>query len=260
MVRLALLQERRGAVAVLTFNRPEALNALNQDTLRELGEALDAIENDDQVGAIVFTGAGERAFVAGADISQFPHLDVWSAGAFAERTLALFHRIELSPKPSIVAVNGFCLGGGVELSLSCDIRLASENARFGQPEINLGIIPGWGGTQRLQRLVGPGWAKQMILSGEMIDAQTALRIGFVNEVLPQADLLDRAVALGERIGGRARKAVELAKQAMVRGQDMPLQDGLKYETAMWQLVFETEDRKEGVSAFLEKREAKFQGR
>ena len=257
---MALLQERRGSVAILTFNRPEALNALNQETLLELEQALDAIEHDEEIGAVVLTGAGERAFVAGADISQFPHLDLWSAGAFAERTLSLFRRIEISPKPSIVAVNGFCLGGGVELSLSCDIRLASENARFGQPEINLGIIPGWGGTQRLQRLVGPGWARQMILSGEMIDAQTALRIGLVNEVLPQAALLDRAVALGERIGGRARKAVALAKQAILYGQDVPLEDGIKYETAMWQLVFETEDRKEGVGAFLEKREARFKGR
>ncbi len=257
---MALLQERRGSVAVLTFHRPESLNALNQETLQELEEALDAIESDDAIGAVVLTGAGERAFVAGADISQFPYLDVWMAGHFAERALALFRRIETSPKPSIAAVNGFCLGGGAELSLSCDIRLASENARFGQPEINLGIIPGWGGTQRLQRLVGPGWARQMILSGEMIDAQTALRIGLVNEVLPQPALLDRAVALGERIGGRARRAVALAKQAILRGQDMPLEDGIKYETAMWQLVFETEDRKEGVAAFLEKRDAKFTGR
>ncbi len=257
---MALLQERRGSVAILTFNRPEALNALNQDTLRELAEALDGIEKDDAIGAIVFTGTGERAFVAGADISQFPNLDLWTSGSFAERTLSLFRRIETCPKPSIVAVNGFCLGGGVELSLSCDIRLASENARFGQPEINLGIIPGWGGTQRLQRLVGPGWARQIILTGDMIDAHTALRIGLVNEVHPQAALLERAVALAERIGGRARKAVALAKQAILRGQDMPLEDGLKYETAMWQLVFETEDRKEGVAAFLEKREAKFQGR
>ncbi len=257
---MALLQERRGSVAILTFNRPESLNALNQEALREFEQAVDAIEHDDEVGAMVLTGAGDRAFVAGADISQFTHLDLWTSGAFAERTLALFRRIEVSPKPSIVAVNGFCLGGGVELSLSCDIRLASENAKFGQPEINLGIIPGWGGTQRLQRVVGPGWARQMILSGEMVDAQTALRIGLVNEVLPRELLLDRAVALAERIGGRARKAVALAKQAILRGQGMPLEDGLKYETAMWQLAFETEDCKEGVAAFLEKREAKFKGR
>ncbi len=257
---MALLQERRGPVAILTFDRPEALNALNQELLHELDQALVEVEKDDAVGAIVLTGSGDRSFVAGADISEFPSLDVWAAGSFAERTLSIFRRIEMSPKPSIAAVNGFCLGGGMELALSCDIRLAAENARFGQPEINLGIIPGWGGTQRLGRLVGPGWVKQLILSGDMIDAQTAMRIGLVNEVHPQAALLDRAVALAERIGGRARKAVALAKQAIQRGQDMPLEDGIKYETAMWQLVFETEDRKEGVAAFLEKRAANFKGR
>ncbi len=257
---MALLRERRDAVEIVTFNRPEALNALNRQTFDELEAAIDEIERDEAVGAIVFTGAGTKSFVAGADINQFVDLDMWTSGAFAERTLRIFRRIEECLKPSVVAVNGFCLGGGVEFSLSCDIRIASENARFGQPEVNLGIIPGWGGTQRLQRLVGPGWARQIILTGDMIDAQTALRIGLVNEVMPQANLLDRAVQIAQRMGGRARRAVALSKQAILRGAEMPLPEGLKYETAMWQLAFETEDRKEGVAAFLEKRDPNFKGK
>lgn len=257
---MVLEQEIRGAVAVLTFNRPEALNAINQEVLEALDRAIAEIQTDDRIGAVVLTGAGGRAFVAGADISQFPKLDAWTAGAFAQRALSIFRRIELSPKPFIAAINGFCLGGGVELVTSCDVRIASENAKFGQPEVNLGIIPGWGGTQRLQRVVGPGWARQIILSGETIDARTAERIGLVNEVHPPEQLLERAVELGQKIGGRARKAVELAKEAMVRGAEMPLAEGLRYETAMWQLVFGTEDCKEGVAAFLEKRQANFTGR
>ncbi len=257
---MALLRERRDAVEIITFNRPDALNALNRETFEELEDALDAVGRDEQVGALVFTGAGPKAFVAGADIRQFVDLDVWTAGEFAERTLRLLRRIEEFPKPSVAAVNGFCLGGGMEFALSCDVRIGAENARFGQPEVNLGIIPGWGGTQRLQRLVGPGWARQMILTGDMIDAQTALRIGLINEILPQAELLDRAVQIAQRMGGRARRAVQLAKQAILRGAEMPLADGLQFETAMWQLSFETADRQEGVAAFLEKREAKFQGR
>lgn len=257
---MVLEKEIRGAVAVLTFNRPEAMNAINQEVLTALDRALDEIQADDAVGAVVLTGAGERAFVAGADITQFTTLDIWSAGQFAERSLRLFRRIELSPKPVIAAINGFCLGGGCELALSCDIRLASEGARLGQPEVNLGIIPGWGGTQRLQRLVGPGWARQIVFSGEMIDARTAERIGLVNEVLPADRLLDRALDLGQRIGGRARRAVALAKEAMLSGAEMPLAEGLRHETAMWQLCFATEDRAEGVAAFLEKRPAHFTGR
>ena len=257
---LALLRERRGCVAVVTFNRPEALNAFDRTTVDELARAVEEIEQDDAVGAAVFTGAGAKAFVAGADISQFPSLDVWSAGAFAERALEVFARVERMPKPSIAAVNGYCLGGGQELALACDIRLASRSAHFGQPEINLGIMPGWGGTQRLPRIVGPGWARQMILSGDMIDAETALRIGLVNELLAPEDLVERAVDLAERIGGRARRAVALAKEALIRGQDMPLQEGIRYETAMWQLVFDTADAREGVGAFLEKRAPKFTGR
>lgn len=257
---MPLLRERRGAVEIVTFNRPEAMNALNRQTLEELEGAVEEIARDDAVGAVVFTGTGPKAFVAGADINQFVDLDVFTAGEFAERTLGIFRRVEESQKPSIAAVNGFCLGGGVEFSLSCDLRIASENARFGQPEVNLGIIPGWGGTQRLQRLVGPGWARQLILTGDMIDAQTALRIGLVNEVLPQETLLERAVEIAERMGGRARRAVALSKQAILRGAEMSLIDGLKFETAMWQLSFGTEDRKEGVAAFLEKRKPKFTGR
>lgn len=253
-------RETRGAVMVLTINRPEALNAVNQEVVAALDAAVDDILADPAVGAVVLTGAGSKAFVAGADISQFPTLDAFGAGEFARRTLAVFRRIETSPKPFIAAVNGFCLGGGMELALSCDIRLASTAARLGQPEVNLGIIPGWGGTQRLTRLVGPGWARQIILSGEMIDAATAQRIGLVNEVLPAEDLLARALDLAEKIGGRARRAVALAKEAMLRGAEMPLEEGLGYETAMWQLVFETADRVEGVAAFLEKRPPNFQGR
>lgn len=257
---MALVRERRGPVEIITIDRPEALNALNGPTIDELDAALDEILRDDEVGAMVFTGSGTKAFVAGADITQFTSIDVWGAGEFAEQALRVFRRIEESPKPSVAAVNGFCLGGGNEFAMSCDIRIATENARFGQPEVNLGIIPGWGGTQRLQRLVGPGWARQLIFTGDMIDAQTALRIGLVNEVMPQADILERAVSLAQRMGGRARRAVALAKQAMLLGLEAPLAEGFRHETAMWQLAFQTEDRKEGVAAFLEKREAKFQGR
>lgn len=257
---MVLEKEIRGAVAVLRFNRPDAMNAINEEVLAALDDALDQVAADDRVGAVVLTGAGDRAFVAGADITQFPTLDIASAGRFAERALRLFQRIELSSKPFIAAIHGFCLGGGCELALSCDIRLASEGARLGQPEVNLGIIPGWGGTQRLQRVVGPGWARQIVLSGEMVDARTAERIGLVNAVLPADQLLDRALDLGQRIGGRARRAVALAKEAMLRGAQMPLEEGLRYETAMWQLCFATEDRVEGVAAFLEKRPARFTGR
>jgi enoyl-CoA hydratase len=257
---LLVEETREGRVLILTLNRPEALNAIDVAVLDALDKALTAALADDTVGAIVLTGAGQKAFVAGADITQFPSLDVFSAGTFVGRAHQLFLRLEEAPKAVITAVNGYCLGGGLELALATDIRLAAEGARFGQPEVNLGLIPGWGGTQRLPRLVGPGWARQLILSGEMIDAETALRIGLVNEVLPAASLLPRAVALGATIASRAPTAVALAKAAMRRGMDVSLPSGLAYETAMWQIVFATADAREGVAAFLEKRTPQFTGR
>jgi enoyl-CoA hydratase len=257
---MAVRREVDGVVAVLTLDRPQALNAINEEVLASLEEAIPALSEDDRVGAIVLTGAGGKAFAAGADISQFPHLTPHSAGAFAERAHALFERLATSPKPTVAAIDGYCLGGGLELALACDLRLASHRSQFGQPEVNLGLIPGWGGTQRLTRLVGPGWAAQLILTGERIDAETALRIGLVNELLAPEDLMPRALQLATRLGRGARQAVALAKAAIRAAGATSLAEGLRFETALWQLAFTTEDAREGVDAFLNKRAPNFRGR
>ena len=254
-----VLDERRGAVAILTLNRPEKRNALNGELRCALLGALDAVARDEGVRAIVLTGAGDKAFVAGADIGEFEGrtpVDQFRA----MKLPTIFDAVERIAKPVIAAVNGFCLGGGMELALACDIRLASSAARFGQPEVNLGIIPGGGGTQRLPRIVGLGAAMKMILSGDMVDATEAHRIGLVEEVVAPDQLMLRAVALAELIASKSPVAVMAAKEATRAALSMPLSEGMKVETALFQLCFASEDKVEGVRAFLEKRQATFPGR
>jgi len=255
-----ILFERDGAVATITINRPKVLNALSQATIAEIRAALRDVETDAELRAAIITGAGERAFVAGADINELRAL----TSAEAARQLAEHgHQIGLyiaqMRKIVIAAINGFALGGGCELAMSCDIRLAADTARFGQPEINLGVIPGWGGTQRLTRLVGPGMAKLLNLTGEMIGADEALRIGLVERVYPAGELLPAARALASQIAGQAPLAVAAIKQAINRGQDMALADACMYEAALFGAVAQTEDAKEGTGAFLEKRKPAWSG-
>jgi enoyl-CoA hydratase len=251
--------EREGAVAIVTIDREEKRNALNAVVRGELVRAVEALAADPDVRVLVLTGAGEKAFVAGADIQEF-----------AERTpleqrdamtgTRLFEAVAACPKPTIAMVNGFALGGGCELAMACDIRVASDRARFGQPEINLGIIPGGGGTQRLPRLVGTGQALRLILSGELIDAPEAARIGLADLVVPAADLRARTLELAGRIAGKSPVALRLAKAAVRAASEMPLAAGLQYETELFVTAFASEDKREGVRAFLEKRAPEFRGR
>ncbi len=254
-----VLSENRGAVALITMNRPEKRNALSSAMRADFVAALDAAVRDVSVRAVVVTGAGDKAFVAGADIGEFEGrtaVDQWRV----MKSASMFEAIERSPKPVIAAVNGFCLGGGMELALACDIRIASANAKFGQPEVNLGIIPGGGGTQRLPRVVGLGAALRMILTGELIDATEALRLRLVEEVLPPEQLMPRAVQLADLIASKSPVAIAAAKEATRASLNMSLDDGMKLETALFQLCFSSEDKAEGVRAFLEKRAANFTGR
>ena len=254
-----ILLERRGRVALITINRPDKLNALNIKTREELANALDELRADAEIRVVVLTGAGEKAFVAGADINEFAgRTAVQQRSVMKARNI--FVTAEDFPKPLIAMINGFCLGGGCELALSCDIRIASEKARFGQPEINLGIIPGGGGTQRLTRLVGEGKAMQMILSGEMIDAQEAHRLGLVNEVHPVADLEAKTFELANKIAEKSPVALAMAKTAVKAAARTTLREGLDQEIDLFALCFSSEDKEEGVRAFLEKRKPEFKGR
>lgn len=247
--------EQRGPIGVLTMNRPEALNALNEQVLRDLNAALDTVEANDEVLVVILTGAG-RSFVAGADIGQMKDLTPVQAKKFGSYGNQVFLKLENFPKPVIAAVNGFALGGGCELSMACDIRLASEKAKFGQPEVGLGITPGFGGTQRLARLVGKGRAKEMIFTCDQITAEEAYRIGLVNHVVPQAELIDYCKAMAGRIMKNSPFTVALAKQAINTGMDTDLDSGLKLEANLFGLSFATEDKKEGMTAFLTKRKEK----
>lgn len=251
--------EKEGRVAVLTINRPDKLNALSSSVHIEGVSALDELRNDDNVRVVVITGTGEKSFIAGADISEFEgKTPVTQRATFQERTL--FNTVDSFPKPIIAMVNGFCLGGGNELALACDLRVCSENARFSQPEINLGIIPGGGGTQRLTRLVGEGRSMEMILTGDMIDAETAYRFGLVNHVHPVGELRTRTMELAAKIANKAPIALQLAKEAVKFASRSNLDEGLRREVDLFAICFSTEDKKEGVSAFLEKRRPEFKGR
>ena len=254
-----ILLEKRGHVALLTINRPEKLNALNIKTRQEMAEALDLWRHDDDVRVVVMTGAGEKSFIAGADISEFEGRTALQQRAVM-RAKSIFTAAEDFPKPIIAMINGFCLGGGCELALSCDIRVASDKARFGQPEINLGIIPGGGGTQRLTRLVGEGKAMQMILTGEMINADEAYRIGLVSEVYPAAELEAKTMEMANKIAEKSPIALAMAKMSVKNAARMNLREGLDAEIDLFALCFSSEDKEEGVRAFLEKRKPEFKGR
>lgn len=252
--------EKRDMVAIIKINRPDKLNALNALTLEELKRIFISIKNDDSISAVIITGSGEKAFVAGADISELNQLDMISAKAFSEKGQEIFYSIENLNKPVIAAVNGFALGGGCELALSCHIRLASENAKFGQPEVNLGIIPGYGGTQRLTRLVNSGRSAEIILTGDIIDANEALRIGLVNHIYPQAELLNKAVEMADKIASKGQQAVRLALKAINIVDQVSDTEGQKYEASLFAICCGTEDAKEGTKAFLEKRKPNFQNK
>ena len=248
-----------GPAATITIDRQEALNALTPQVVDELSRALDEV-NTEQVRAVIITGAGEKAFVAGADIRQFPSLSPLEAQDFALRGQALTRKMEDYPKPVIAAVNGFALGGGCELALACHIRVASETARFGQPEVGLGIMAGFGGTQRLPRLVGKGMALELLTTGRTVDAAEALRIGLVNAVTAPGELLPACRKLAEQIAGKAPKSVEPTIEAVNHGLEMSLEEGLGLEARLFALTFTTEDMQEGTRAFIEKREPEFTGK
>jgi len=255
----AVLLEREGRVAILTINRPDKLNALNEDVRNLTLGYLEEIEHDDEVGAVVITGAGDKSFIAGADIGEFEGRQPFDQRE-AMRFPRVFDVMANFPKPVIAMINGFCLGGGCELSMSCDIRIASDRARLGQPEINLGLIPGGGGTQRLPRLVGMGQAMKMILTGDMIGAEEALRIGLVDEVVPHDELRARTLELAAKIASKSPLTVRVAKEAMRASERLSIDDGIVYERDLFCLCFSTEDKKEGVAAFLGKRKAEWKGR
>jgi enoyl-CoA hydratase len=255
-----ILIERDGATAIITINRPKVLNALNTQTLDELRRAILEIKQDEGVRVVVLTGAGERSFVAGADINE---LAVQTAAGGREHALAgqhVFDLIENLGKPVIAAINGFALGGGCELAMACTLRLAADGARLGQPEIALGLIPGYAGTQRLPRLVGRGKAMEMILSGAPISADEALRIGLVNRVVPAAELMAEARALAGQLAKNAPIAMRYIINAVNHGVEIPFREACQYEATLFGLVASTDDMKEGTAAFLEKRKAAFKGR
>ena len=255
-----LLIERDGGVLVVTVNRPEKLNALNTKTVTELGQVMDEAASDSAVKAIVLTGSGEKSFVAGADINELAVQTPVSGREHARSGQRVFDRIERLGKPVIAAVNGFALGGGCELAMARTLRIASDTARFGQPEINLGLIPGYAGSQRLPRLVGRGRALEMLLTGAQITAEEAHRIGLVNKVVPAASLMTEARALAHALAGKAPVAVRYILEAVAGGLEMSFADAQDYEATLFGLVSTTDDMREGTRAFLEKRKAAFQGR
>ena len=255
-----ILYERRASTALVTLNRPQAMNALGHETLSELQQAFEAVRADGQVKGAILTGAGDRAFIAGADIAELAHATAIDAERQTRTGQALFNLIENLGKPVIAAINGIALGGGCEAALACTIRLAVPAAKFGQPEIKLGVIPGFGGTQRLPRLVGKGIALQLILTGEMISAEEALRIGLINEIVQPDALIERAEAILAQIGANAPLAVGFALEAVNRGMECSLPEALALEGALFSLCASTDDKREGTTAFLEKRRPNFQGR
>ena len=255
-----LLYEKRDQIGFITFNRPKVLNALNRTTMEELNHILIAAREDDEVRVLILTGAGEKSFVAGADISELAVQTPVSGRETALFGQSVLHRLETLGKPSIAAINGFALGGGCEVALACSMRLASKSAKLGQPEVKLGILTGYGGSQRLSRLCGKGVAHELCLTGEMISADEALRIGLVNHVYEPAELLPAAEALAKKIIANAPLAVKFTMEAIERGVEMPQEEGQFLEATLFGMSAATEDMREGTRAFLEKRPAQFRGK
>jgi enoyl-CoA hydratase len=255
-----ILSEKKEGIAYITFNRPKVLNALNRKTVEELRDALLDARDDCSVRVLILTGAGEKSFVAGADIGELAQRTPVDGKDFSLFGQSAFHLLETLGKPSICAINGFALGGGCELALCCTIRLASKNAKLGQPEVKLGIIPGYGGSQRLARLCGKGVAHELCLTGEMITAEEALRIGLVNHIYEPAELLPAAEAMAKKIIANAPLAVKYTMEAIERGVEMPQEEGLFLEATLFGLACATQDMREGTKAFLEKRKADFKGK
>jgi len=255
-----LLVERHDGVMVVTINRPKVLNALNAQTLTELGQVLDEVERDDTVRVIVLTGAGDRSFVAGADINELAVQTPTSGREYALAGQHVFDLVENMGKPVIAAINGYALGGGCELAMACTLRLAADTAKVGQPEISLGLIPGYAGTQRLPRLVGKGRAMELILTGTPIGADDALRIGLVNRVVPAAELMASARSLAQQLARSAPIAMRYIINAVNKGVEMPFADASQYEATLFGLVASTDDMREGTAAFLQKRKPEFKGK
>jgi len=255
-----ILYEKKDGIATITINRPKALNAMNEETLLEIISTLDEISKDENVKVVVITGAGDRAFSAGADISGMKSrtpLDMRKSSQLGQQ---MMNKVEDLEKPVIAAINGYALGGGLELAMACDLRIASENARLGQPEINIGLIPGWGGTQRLPRFVGKGLAKEMIFTGRMIDAKTAEQHGLVNKVVPADQFKSAVEEFATELAGKPPVAIKLAKELINNSTETSLRIGLTYESEAFGLLGSTEDYKEGTTAFLEKRKPMFKGK
>ncbi len=255
-----LLVEKEGAVTTIAINRPKALNALNTEVLAELIDAFQALAKDSETRVVILTGAGEKSFVAGADITYMKDLNPLEAREFAILGQGLTSLIENLPQPVIAAVNGFALGGGCELAMSCDIRVAAENAKFGQPEVGLGVVPGFGGTQRLARLVSKGKAKELLFTADVLGAQEALEIGLADRVVPAAELKSFCLNMAQKIVSKGPVAIRLCKVAVNKGLEMDLTNALSYEAEVFSLCFATEDQKEGMNAFVEKRKADFSGK
>ena len=252
--------ENKDGILIITVDRPKVLNALNAQTVAEIGEAFEAARDDASVKCVILTGGGEKAFVAGADINELAQMTPITGKATAEKGQRVFRAIERFPKPVIAAVNGFALGGGCELALACHMRIASENAKLGLPEVTLGIIPGYGGTQRMARLLGKGKALELILTGDRIGAEEAERIGLVNKVVPADQLMATCEELARKIATRGPLAVSAAIEAVMSGSEMPFDEGQTLEATLFGLLASTEDMKEGMGAFLEKRTAEFRNR
>jgi enoyl-CoA hydratase len=253
-----IIVEQENGIATVTINRPKSLNALNKETLEELLACFTELSLDEKIKAIILTGSGEKAFVAGADISFMQNLTAHQSRKFGQLGHLVMHTIENAPQPVIAAINGFALGGGCELALACDMRFASDNAKFGQPEVNLGVVPGFGGTQRLPRLIGKGLANELLFTGNIIDSVEALRIGLINRIYSQEELQAACMQIATTIALKGPVAVRLCKEAVNHGVEMDLNRGCAYEADLFALCFASEEQTEGMTAFLEKRSPKFE--